>query len=155
MDAQQKVDFNSINALAVQMQEKIASVADEYQKMLVTISGGKEAVSNGKIYYYTFKIDLNALVYDGNRDGKTELENDPGIQNAKNEIYRKHGTYNSRKKLLKTSLKLTEKLASRIYKIAKTCKETLGLDKEISSMSIKRTNLMPHAIPRQKINCTS
>lgn len=60
-----------------------------------------------------------------------ELDNDTEIQKEKNSLLEKHGLYNTRKQLLKTSLKLTEKLAPHVYKIADTCKKTLKLDKEI------------------------
>ena len=126
--AQEAGDAASIQAICVDVQSEITKLAQEYQDKMNELSNSDE---NGKIYNYPCGVDLDAIVYDGDRDLLLELDNDPEIQRAKQDLEEKYGVYNSRKQLLKTSLKLTEKLAPHIYKIANVCKETLKLDKEI------------------------
>jgi len=129
MQAQASGNAEIIQNICIESQNSMSEIMAEYQEKTNQISAGNE--SGGTIYNYPCGVDLDAIVYDGDRDLMIELDNDPEIQKAKHDLDERHGLYNTRKQLLKTSLKLTKKLAPHIYKIADACKETLKLDKEI------------------------
>ena len=129
--AQASGDIANIQNICIEAQNTVTALVAEYQEKIAKVSGSNVGGESSSIYNYPCGVDLDAIVYDGDRDLLIELDNDPDIQKAKNDLLEKYGAYNTRKQLLKTSLKLTQKLAPHIYKIAETCKETLKLDKEI------------------------
>ncbi len=80
---------------------------------------------------YPCTMDLDLTVYDGDRDGYIAFGEDEAIQHALAAFREEHGTYNARKDLLKSSLRLTPKLAPEICKIGDRCKEILGMNANI------------------------
>lgn len=73
------------------------------------------------------KADLDSLVYDQDRDRLLELLKDPAIQKAYDHLKWNNPVVQSRKHLLKTSLRLTPKLAPKLYAIGKRCAKALML----------------------------
>ncbi len=131
-EAQRSGDFGSMQAICGEAQAQITAAQQDYAaKLAILTSGGSLEATPSKIYNYDCEIDLDAIVYDGDRDLKLELDSDPEIQKINKELEEQNGTYNARKKLLKSSLKLTEKLAPHIYHIEKVCQEVLKMNKKI------------------------
>ncbi len=126
-------DPQAIQDCTMKAQEEITTLSLEYNEKLTALStaAGSQEQTDDKIYKYPCGIDLDAIVYDGDRDMLIDLDSDPDIQKVQEEIDEEGGEYNARKNLLKTSLKLTPKLAPMIYKIAENCRKTLKLDKVI------------------------
>ncbi|WP_438710391.1 M48 family metallopeptidase [Aquimarina muelleri] len=72
-------------------------------------------------------LDLDALVYDGDRDGVLDFKKDQLIEEVLNKIKDKRIAFTSRKHLLKSSLRLTKTLAPVLHEIGEHCKEVLKL----------------------------
>lgn len=72
--------------------------------------------------------DLDALVYDQDRDRLLEFLKDPAIQKAYDHLKWNNPIVQSRKHLLKTSLRLTPKLAPKLYAIGNRCAHALKLN---------------------------
>lgn len=127
MSAQANGNMDSMIELSQSMQEQMQSLTDAYQQQMTALFSDAPASP----YQFACSVNLDATVYDGDRDGFLEFEQDPNIQRALAEFEERHGNYNSRKQLLKTSLKLTPKIAPNIYAIGEHCKKVLGMDTNI------------------------
>jgi uncharacterized tellurite resistance protein B-like protein len=125
-EAQEQGRLDHIQELSLQMQQILEAVASEYQESVSALNGA--ALSADSIYnQQQCTLDLDATVYDGDRDYIIEFNQDPNIQKALNDINSNGTVFQSRKHLLKSSLRLTPSLAPMLYKIGSKCKETLGL----------------------------
>ncbi|OHX65407.1 M48 family metallopeptidase [Flammeovirga pacifica] len=76
-------------------------------------------------------IDLDLLVYDGDRDYILEFDEDKEIQKTINEIKDNNPVFKSRRHLLKSSLRLTKALAPNLHEIADHCIDILKLKSSI------------------------
>jgi uncharacterized tellurite resistance protein B-like protein len=125
-EAQQQGLFDQLQELSQEMQQNLERLASEYQESLSMLNSS--VLPARSIYnQQQCTIDLDATVYDGDRDYVIEFNQDPNIQKALNEINSNGSVFQSRKHLLKSSLRLTPSLAPMLYKIGSKCKETLGL----------------------------
>jgi uncharacterized tellurite resistance protein B-like protein len=124
MAAQASGDTDAIIMLSQAMQEQMQNLTEDYQQQMSMLYGS----SSSSPYSFPCSVNLDATVYDGDRDGFMEFEKDPHIQRALAEFEERHGNFNSRKQLLKTSLKLTPKIAPNIYAIGNHCKKVLGME---------------------------
>jgi uncharacterized tellurite resistance protein B-like protein len=123
---QNQGQFDDIQELSLQIQQTLETLAAEYQDSLSAL--GSAVLPAESIYnQQQCTLDLDATVYDGDRDYVIEFNQDPNIQKALNEINSNGTVFQSRKHLLKSSLRLTPSLAPMLYKIGSKCKETLGL----------------------------
>jgi hypothetical protein len=75
--------------------------------------------------------DLDLTVYDGDRDMLLSLMDDKQFMHVASEILEDAEPYNARKDLLKSALKLTPKLAPKVYDIINQCRDRLGLRAEL------------------------
>lgn len=125
-EAQEQGLFDQLQELSQQMQHTLETLASDYQESLSALNCPD--FQAGSIYnQQQCALDLDATVYDGDRDYVIEFSQDPDIQKALNEINSNGTVFQSRKHLLKSSLRLTPSLAPMLYKIGTKCKETLGL----------------------------
>ncbi len=76
-----------------------------------------------------FNLDL--LVYDGDRDYVFEFDQDPAIQESVKKIRENNPVFQSRRHLLKSSLRLTAALAPNLHEIAAQCIDVLKLTASI------------------------
>lgn len=127
MQANEAGDYERANEIGAQQQEKTQELMDEYTSKLQRLQELVEKKSTSP-YQFPCKIDLDLTVYDGDRDSYLEFEGDPDICKAREEYNEKVGVYNSRKNLLKSSLRLTPAIAPNVYEIGKQVKETLGIE---------------------------
>jgi hypothetical protein len=104
MAAQARGDTDAIVALSHSMQAQMQSLTEVYQQQMGLIYGEEPSSP----YTFPCSVNLDSTVYDGDRDGYLEFENDPNLQRALSELEERYGNYNSRKQLLKTSLKLRQ-----------------------------------------------
>lgn len=77
------------------------------------------------------KVDLDALVYDQDRHRLVGFLKDPAIQKAYHHLKWNNPIVQSRKHLLKSSLRLTPKLAPKLYAIGDRCSKALKLQAEL------------------------
>ena len=124
--AQQQGQFDDVQELSQQIQHTLETLAGAYQASLSAL--GSAVLPAASIYNrQQCTLNLDATVYDGDRDYVIEFNGDPNIQKALEEINSNGTVFQSRKHLLKSSLRLTPSLAPMLYKIGAKCKETLGL----------------------------
>jgi uncharacterized tellurite resistance protein B-like protein len=127
MSLQTKGDFPGIQKLTAESQKMILDLGQAYQEALSKINGGTRPVFDSSLC----TMDLDLAVYDGDRDYIEEFSNDPDIQTAVNELKQNNPVVKSRKRLLKTALRVTPVLAPALYNIGKKCSDRIGLKKQI------------------------
>ncbi len=128
--AQQQGRFDTVRQLTENMQTAIKDLDGNYRKHLALLKGSD--LQAGSVYNREqCTLDLDKTVYDGDRDYVIEFRQDPGIQNSLRIIKENNPVFQSRKHLLKTSLRLTPVLAPALYRIGDKCKEILGLKASI------------------------
>lgn len=127
--ANESQEFEKSSELSGKLSATLDSLAEEYKIKLEML----QIKMNSPASFYDFpcKIDLDLAVYDGDRDSFAEFDKDPNLQRACKEYEEQVGGINSRKKLLKTSLKLTPVMAPNIYQIGEKCQKVLGIDANI------------------------
>lgn len=76
-------------------------------------------------------LDLNLTVYDGDRDTLKALLADQHFVDVATQILADAEPFNARKNLLKSALKLTPRLAPKVYEILKRCRDSIGLRAEL------------------------
>lgn len=125
---QEKGDTAALQRLSSESQKMILDLGQAYQSALSRLnSTGTEPVFDTSLC----TIDLNLAVYDGDRNYIEEFMADPDIQSAVTELKQRNPVAQSRKRLLKTSLRVTPILAPALYNIGRRCSEKLGLVKQI------------------------
>jgi len=133
--AQASGDFQKIQEVSVSFQNTATKLADDYTKRIEEINALNEKAEAEKVPdIYSDKranIDLNHLVYDGDRDYVVEFQKNELIQDILERISATNGRFKSRKHLLKSSLRLTKTLAPMLHEIGEHCKQVLKLKAEI------------------------
>ncbi|WP_047245770.1 M48 family metalloprotease [Maribacter thermophilus] len=133
--AQASGDFQKIQEVSVAFQDTTTKLADDYTKRIEEINALNEKAITEKVAdIYTDKragINLNHLVYDGDRDYVIEFQNNELIQQTLERVNETNGKFKSRKHLLKSSLRLTKTLAPMLHEIGEHCKEILRLKADI------------------------
>lgn len=82
------------------------------------------------------RVDLDALIFDGDRDLRGELRRDPLIKKALRAAQPAEELAAIRRELLLSSLKLTPAIAPEIYRAADRVSHTLGLEAPIEAYCI-------------------
>lgn len=134
-DAQASGNYEKIEEASIVFQNIATELANEYTKRIEEINAmNHKVVADNAPGIYTDKrtnIDLNLLVYDGDRDYVLEFQKDELIQNTLEKVNENNGKFKSRKHLLKSSLRLTKTLAPMLHEIGEHCKNTLKLKADI------------------------
>ncbi|GAL62825.1 M48 family metallopeptidase [Algibacter lectus] len=134
-EAQTSGDHSKIQEASVEFQNITTELAQEYTKRIEEINAlNHKAVADNEQQIYTnnrANIDLNLLVYDGDRDFVIEFQKDELIQDTLKRVNENSGKFKSRKHLLKSSLRLTKTLAPMLHEIGEHCKNTLKLKADI------------------------
>ncbi|MEP2281275.1 M48 family metalloprotease, partial [Maribacter sp.] len=134
-DAQASGNLEKIQEASVVFQNVTTELATEYTAKIEEINAlNHKAVVEGEPEIYTNKradIDLNLLVYDGDRDYVIAFQKDELIQKTLEKVNQNSGKFKSRKHLLKSSLRLTKTLAPMLHEIGEHCKNTLKLKADI------------------------
>ena len=145
-EAQEQGQFDDVQELSQQIQYTLEALAGAYQDSLSAL--GDAVLPAESIYnQQQCTLDLDATVYDGDRDYVIEFNRDPNIQKALTEINSNGSVFQSRKHLLKSSLRLTPSLAPMLYKIGAKCKETLGLKAAIEFYVYQSDRFNPSCYP--------
>ncbi|MHC5019883.1 MAG: M48 family metallopeptidase [Planctomycetota bacterium] len=124
-EAQASGDIGQVQELSMQVQAMIQELSEAFQAAMGALEGAPDP--NASPYDYNCTADLDLIVYDGDRDGLIDFDRDPDVQVAYNAWQEDAAGNNTRKQLLKTSLKLTRKLAPTIYAIGDKCEQVLGM----------------------------
>ncbi|QVY65183.1 M48 family metallopeptidase [Polaribacter sp. Q13] len=134
-DAQASGNFDKIQEASIVFQNLTTELAAEYTKRIEEINAlnhKAEAETVEGIYTNNrADIDLNLLVYDGDRDYVIAFQQDDLIQKTLEKVNKNSGKFKSRKHLLKSSLRLTKTLAPMLHEIGEHCKKTLMLKADI------------------------
>ncbi|QXP63078.1 M48 family metallopeptidase [Polaribacter sp. HaHaR_3_91] len=134
-DAQASGNFDKIQEASIVFQNLTTELAAEYTKRIEDINAlnHKTEVETVEGIYTNNRadIDLNLLVYDGDRDYVIAFQQDDLIQKTLEKVNKNSGKFKSRKHLLKSSLRLTKTLAPMLHEIGEHCKKTLKLKADI------------------------
>ncbi len=129
--AQLEGDLEKLKAVMKEMQEKLEEVTQQYQQTTLELVEEKTAGlkhPEKKAYDDSLtEINLELLSYDGDRDILIEMGEDPVFQQILTEVFAHEHPYNTRKELLKSSLRLSPKIAPHIHEMGEECKRKLGL----------------------------
>ncbi len=133
--AQLEGDLQKLQDVMAEMQAKIQEVSEAYQKTtleLVENATHDTKSPERKVYDHTLcDVDLELLSYDGDRDLIIELGDDPSFQEVLEMAHAHEHPFNSRKELLKSSLRMSPKIAPHIHEMGENCRKTLGLKAEL------------------------
>lgn len=155
--AQQNGDNELIHQASVHFQNVAKELVEQYTKRIEEINelNLKNVTENIQEVYDNSRadIDLNALVYDGDRDYVLEFQEDELIQKTLERIKENNPVFQSRRHLLKSSLRLTKMLAPVLHEIGDHCKEVLKLKADIEFFVYQKINSTHHATHQMKINC--
>lgn len=134
-DAQASGNLEKIQEASVVFQNITTELAKEYTNKIEEINAlnHKATVADEPQIYTTKRadVDLNLLVYDGDRDYVIAFQQDELIQSTLEKVNKNSGKFKSRKHLLKSSLRLTKTLAPMLHEIGEHCKSTLKLKADI------------------------
>ena len=134
-DAQASGNFDKIQEASIVFQNLTIELAAEYTKRIEDINAlnHKTEVETVEGIYTNNRadIDLNLLVYDGDRDYVIAFQQDDLIQKTLEKVNKNSGKFKSRKHLLKSSLRLTKTLAPMLHEIGEHCKKVLKLKADI------------------------
>jgi uncharacterized tellurite resistance protein B-like protein len=76
-------------------------------------------------------LDLNTIVYEGDRDAIQELLEEPAFFEVWHSIHSRGETYHARRDLFKSALRLTPAMAPVVYRIAEKCRRFIGLTTDL------------------------
>ncbi|WP_405368446.1 M48 family metalloprotease [Nonlabens sp. Asnod2-A12] len=133
-DAQASGNHAKLQEASIDFQNLTTELAAEYAKRIEEINAlNLKAIVDKEPEIYTNKradVDLNLLVYDGDRDYVIAFKEDELIQKTLEKV-NEGSKFKSRKHLLKSSLRLTKTLAPMLHDIGEHCKKTLKLKADI------------------------
>jgi len=128
MAAQAGGNVAAMQEASLSLQAALQGVATEFQEAMARLQAGAPATP---LYAWPTRVDKALIVYDGDRDAFIAFNRDADVQTAWQQVQQQAGQWSARKQLLKTSLKLTPKLAPTVYGIGKRCRDVLGLECKI------------------------
>jgi uncharacterized tellurite resistance protein B-like protein len=130
--AQGSGNLNEMQEISIRMQKSTQEIGFAYQDYLMQITqGGPASLYNAELCDF----DLDLTVYHGDRDYILEFQRDPDITRCKKDIEKLGGTFQYPRKLLKSSMVLTERHVPELYKIGQRCAKILGLKPSIEFYS--------------------
>ncbi|UNY97712.1 M48 family metallopeptidase [Zhouia spongiae] len=137
-DAQAAGDISQIQGASVKFQEVTTQLAEAYNtrmeeiRMMNQDGTNDSEITEAPVYgNKRSDIDLDMLVYDGDRDYVLEFDEDQQVQKVLIQIKENNPVFQSRRHLLKSSLRLTPTLAPVLHEIGEHCKEVLKLKSKI------------------------
>ncbi len=134
-EAQTSGNFQQMEEASVVYQNIVTELTQNFTKRIEEINAmNLKAITDNVPQIYgndRTDIDLNLLVYDGDRDYVIDFEKDESLQNILEKINQDRSKFTSRKHLLKSSLRLTKTLAPMLHDIGEHCKQVLKLKGDI------------------------
>ncbi len=117
--------------LRQRLSQLVDSIQVSYRTQLDRMTGEKES-GDETLYDNTLAgIDMNRLVYRGDRKALAELLADAEFSSTVNELLSDLKPYNARKDLLTKALKITRGMMAGLYQVTDHCAKTLKLNAEI------------------------
>ncbi len=93
------------------------------------------------------RVDLDALIFDGDRDLRSELRRDPLIKDALRQARPAEELASIRRELLLSSLKLTPAIAPDMYRAVDRVSEALGLEAPIEAYCVSSPEMNAFIAP--------
>ena len=116
--------------LRQRLSQLVDSIQMSYRSQLERLTGEQE--SDESLYDTTLAgIDMNRLVYRGDRKALAELLADAEFSSTVNQLLSDLKPYNARKDLLTKALKITRGMMAGLYQVTDHCARTLKLNAEI------------------------
>ena len=146
-DAQSQGTTEKIPVLVTEMQSKLAEMTAVFQAQINSLVNSPQPETQPEAEILNFpvaasavfevpanmydspdcEINLNQTVYDGEAKVFLSLMNDGEFTELADRLLKGNNPFNSRKALIKKSLRLSEALAPKIHSIGQRCREVLGL----------------------------
>jgi tellurite resistance protein len=95
-------------------------------------------------------LDLDIIVYDGDRDVIQGLLEEPEFFEIWDSIQSRGETYDARRDLLKSALRLTKAMAPLVHRIGQKCKDYLGISADIEFYVTQDAQFNAMVYPPQK-----
>ena len=117
--------------LRSRLQQLVDSIQDSYRAQVQKLSDDSEG-GDAPLYDASLAgIDMNLLVYRGDKQALAALLADGDFSSTVNELTSDLKPYNARKELLTKALKSTRSMMPALYKITDYCRHALQLKSEI------------------------
>ena len=117
--------------LRQRLSQLVDSIQVSYRSQLERMTGEQES-RDESLYDTTLAgIDMNRLVYRGDRKALAELLADAEFSSTVNQLLSDLKPYNARKDLLTKALKITRGMMAGLYQVTDHCVKTLKLNAEI------------------------
>jgi Zn-dependent protease with chaperone function/uncharacterized tellurite resistance protein B-like protein len=117
--------------LRQRLSQLVDSIQVSYRSQLERMTGEQES-RDESLYDTTLAgIDMNRLVYRGDRKALAELLADAEFSSTVNQLLSDLKPYNARKDLLTKALKITRGMMGGLYQVTDHCAKTLKLNAEI------------------------
>lgn len=131
-EAQNSGDFSKMQEISESFQKTSMLLMEAFEDRIKELTAIPEELPMEKYYGDNrTDIDLDALVYNGDRDYVLEFQKDELIQEVLKNIKENNPVFQTRRHLLKSSLRLTPTLAPVLYEIGNHCKNVLRLKADI------------------------
>jgi uncharacterized tellurite resistance protein B-like protein len=117
--------------LRQRLSQLVDSIQVSYRSQLERMTGEQES-RDETLYDTTLSgIDMNRVVYRGDRKALAELLADAEFSSTVNQLLSDLKPYNARKDLLTKALKITRGMMAGLYQVTDHCRQTLKLNAEI------------------------
>lgn len=123
-------DQDEAGRLRQRLSQLVESIQESYRSKLATMSqngGGDDSLYDRSLA----GIDMDAIVYRGDRKALAELLADASFSSTVNRLLAELKPHNARKELLTKALKLTRGMMPGLYAVTDGCAKTLDLKAEI------------------------
>jgi uncharacterized tellurite resistance protein B-like protein len=128
--AQHAASEDEVGAIRQEHGSLLDAIQESFKQRVEEMS--RAAAGGASIYSAELcGIDMDALVYEGDRAALTKLLSDPEFSAVVNQLLGDKKPYNARKELLVRGLKLTPGMAPLMYRVISHCTKALKLNKEI------------------------
>lgn len=117
--------------LRQRLAQLVDSIQESYRTRLSSLSANGSGGDDGLYDRSLAGIDMDALVYRGDRQALAELLADASFSTTVNRLLAELKPYNARKELLTTALKLTRGMMPDLYEVIDGCAQTLDLKAEV------------------------
>jgi Zn-dependent protease with chaperone function/uncharacterized tellurite resistance protein B-like protein len=122
-----------IERLRQRLDGLVDQIQDSYQDRMRTMSSSDAAFAEGRgIYNQNLSgLDMDLLVYKGDREALVGLLTDAEFSSTVNRLLGETEPHNARKQLLASGLKLTRGMAPKLYQVADHCRKALQLKSDV------------------------
>lgn len=131
--AQQARSEQEVERLRQRLDVLVGQIRDSFQQRVNVLSQSDAGIAEGRGLYdkSLAGVDMDLLVCEGDRRSLAALLADGEFSSTVNQLLAEYEPYNARKRLLGKALKLTRRMAPKLYKVTEYCRRVLKLQSNI------------------------